>query len=71
MKEVAASKEKDRETAQHLAQRYHYEFVELKGVHLDLDLFHSIQVDLMFRYNFVPLRIEGNALVVEIGRAHV
>ena len=33
-------------------------------MHLDLELFQSIQVDLMFRYNFVPLRIEGNALVV-------
>jgi type IV pilus assembly protein PilB len=64
MKELIESKEKDRATAQQLAQRYHYEFVELKGVHLDLDLFHSIQVDLMFRYNFVPLRMEGHSLVV-------
>jgi type IV pilus assembly protein PilB len=38
----------------------------LKGVHLDLELFRSIQVDLMFRYNFVPLRMEGNSLVVAI-----
>src|ERR1044071_6043758 len=64
MKEIVETKQKDREAARHLAERYHYEFVELKGVHLDLDLFHSIQVDLMFRYNFVPLRLEGNALVV-------
>src|SRR2546426_1822899 len=64
MKEVVENKERDRTAARQLAERYRYEFVELKGVHLDLDLFHSIQVDLMFRYNFVPLRIEGNALVV-------
>ena len=64
MKEMVESKEKDRAHAQHLAERYHYEFVELKGVHLDLELFHSIQVDLMFRYNFVPLRVEGSSLVV-------
>src|SRR5215510_6302278 len=64
MKEIIEAKQKDRETARQLAERYHYDFVELKGVHLDLDLFHSIQVDLMFRYNFVPLRVEGNALVV-------
>src|SRR5437879_9320361 len=64
MKEIIETKQKDRDTARHLAERYHYDFVELKVVHLDLDLFHSIQVDLMFRYNFVPLRIEGNALVV-------
>ena len=66
MKEIVETKQKDREAARQLAQRYHYEFVELKGVHLDLDLFHSIQVDLMFRYNFVPLRLEGNALVVAV-----
>jgi type IV pilus assembly protein PilB len=64
MKEVLENKERDRATARQLAERYRYEFVDLKGVHLDLDLFRSIQVDLMFRYNFVPLRVEGNALVV-------
>src|SRR5688572_28517814 len=51
-------------TAEALAARYQYEFVDLKGIHLDLELFHTIQVDLMFRYNFVPLRLEGNSLVV-------
>src|SRR5436309_13574273 len=64
MKEVVENKERDRAAAQHLAERYRYEFVDLKGVHLDLELFRSIQVDLMFRYNFVPLRVEGNALAV-------
>jgi type IV pilus assembly protein PilB len=64
MKEVVENKELDRTAARRLAERYRYEFVSLKGVHLDLDLFHSIQVDLMFRYNFVPLRMEGGALVV-------
>jgi type IV pilus assembly protein PilB len=64
MKEVIENKQRDVNTAKHLAERYRYEFVELKGIHLDLELFRSIQVDLMFRYNFVPLRIEGEALVV-------
>src|SRR5438093_11858100 len=64
MKEVLENKEKDRAAAKQVAERYRYEFVDLKGSHLDLELFHSIQVDLMFRYNFVPLRLEGNALVV-------
>src|SRR6058998_1552389 len=64
MKEIQENKERDRVTAKQLAERYRYEFVELKGSHLDLELFHSIQADLMFRYNFVPLRLEGNALVV-------
>ena len=66
MKEVLENKEKDRTAAKQLAERYRYEFVDLKGAHLDLELFHSIQVDLMFRYNFVPLQMEGNALVVAI-----
>src|SRR5437016_2493896 len=64
MKEILENKEKDRAAAKQLAERYRYEFVDLKGSHLDLELFHSIQVDLMFRYNFVPLRMEVNALVV-------
>jgi type IV pilus assembly protein PilB len=64
MKEVVENKEKDRATAKQLAERYRYEYVDLKGAHLDLELFRSIQVDLMFRYNFVPLRVDGNALVV-------
>src|SRR2546428_754648 len=66
MKEILENKEKDRAAAKQLAERYRYEFVDLKGSHLDLELFHSIQVDLMFRYNFVPLRLEGNAPVVAI-----
>src|SRR5437773_11466408 len=64
MKEVVENRERDLANARQLATRYRYEFVDLKGTHLDLELFRSIQVDLMFRYNFVPLRIEGNALVV-------
>src|SRR5436189_4929134 len=64
MKEILENKEKDRAAAKQLAERYRYEFVDLKGSHLDLELFHSIQADLMFRYNFVPLRLEGSALVV-------
>ena len=55
MKEVLENKEKNRTAAKQLAERYRYEFVDLKGAHLDLELFHSIQADLMFRYNFVPL----------------
>src|SRR5947207_4943567 len=66
MKEVAEDKEPRRAAARQMEERYRYEFVDLQSLHLDLELFHSIQVDLMFRYNFVPLRMEGNALVVAI-----
>ena len=56
----------DREHARQLAARYRYDFVELKDIHLDLELFRTIPVDLMFRYNFVPLGTEGNALVIAL-----
>src|SRR5688572_15427278 len=62
MKELAISD--DRQTAKQLAQRYRCDFVELRNADLDLDLFRSIQAELMFRYNFVPLKKEGDSLVV-------
>ena len=42
--------------ARALAGRYYHEFVDLKETRIDHDLFHSIPVDLMFRYNFVPIQ---------------
>jgi type IV pilus assembly protein PilB len=41
--------------ARQAASRYRCEFVDLKSIRIDPDLFHSVPVDLMFRYNFVPL----------------
>ncbi len=38
-----------------LARRYRCEFVDLKNFHIQHELFRKIKVDLMFRYNFVPL----------------
>jgi type IV pilus assembly protein PilB len=38
-----------------VAARYRCEFVDLREVRIDHDLFHSVPVDLMFRYNFVPI----------------
>ena len=54
----------DRERARALAERYRYEFVDLRNVHLDVDLLRSTPVDLMFRYNFVPLGVAGDALEI-------
>src|SRR5678816_760604 len=62
MKELTISD--DRQAAKQLAQRYRCDFVELSGTDLDLELFRSIQAELMFRYNFVPLKRQGEALVV-------
>ncbi|MBK9170374.1 MAG: type II/IV secretion system protein [Bryobacterales bacterium] len=48
--------------ARALAMRYRCEFVDLKSASIDHDLFRSIPVDLMFRYNFVPLHLEDGTL---------
>jgi type IV pilus assembly protein PilB len=41
--------------ARDIARRYRCEFVDLNDFQLQHDLFKKIPVDLMFRYNFVPL----------------
>jgi type IV pilus assembly protein PilB len=46
----------DLERAQDIARRYRCEFVDLTNFELHHDLFKRIPVDLMFRYNFVPLQ---------------
>ena len=43
------------ERAERLARRYHAEFVDLKNFKIQHELFKSVPVDMMFRYNFVPL----------------
>jgi type II secretory ATPase GspE/PulE/Tfp pilus assembly ATPase PilB-like protein len=52
--------------AQELARRYRYEFVDLREGHIDHDLFRSVPVDLMFRYNFVPLKVEDGLLEIAL-----
>lgn len=49
-----------------LALRYRAEFVDLRDAQIDHDLFRTIQVDLMFRYNFVPLHGDGQELEIAI-----
>jgi len=41
--------------ARDIARRYRCEFIDLNDFQLHHDLFEKIPVDLMFRYNFVPL----------------
>ncbi|HEY2843761.1 MAG TPA: GspE/PulE family protein [Bryobacteraceae bacterium] len=53
--------------ARAVAERYYHEFVDLREVRIDHELFTSIPVDLMFRYNFVP--IEGHNGTLEIALA--
>ena len=41
--------------AQDIARRYRCDFVDLKEFQLQHELFKKVPVDLMFRYNFIPL----------------
>ncbi len=55
------------EHAQDLGRRYRCEFVDLKNFHIQHELFRKIKVDLMFRYNFVPLQeTQDGRLVIAI-----
>ena len=52
--------------ARQLALRYRYEFVDLKEGRIDHELFKSVPVDLMFRYNFVPLHSDDGTLEIAL-----
>src|SRR5579862_3267171 len=52
--------------ARAVAQRYYHEFVDLREVKIDHDLFHSVPVDLMFRYNFVPIQAFNGSLEIAL-----
>jgi type IV pilus assembly protein PilB len=52
--------------AQAVAARYRCEYVDLRVAAIDHDLFRSIPVDLMFRYNFVPMRASNGTLEIAL-----
>src|ERR1700749_1588840 len=52
--------------ARDMAARYRCEFVDLREYHLDAELFKTVPVDLMFRYNFVPLEQTDSTLSIAI-----
>ncbi len=54
------------EQARALAKRYYHEFVDLRETRIDHDLFTSIPVDLMFRYNFVPIQGQNGTLEIAL-----
>jgi type IV pilus assembly protein PilB len=54
------------EQAKSVAERYRCEFVDLREVSIDHDLFRKIQVDLMFRYNFVPMQEVNGTLDIAL-----
>src|SRR6202171_1578919 len=52
--------------AQALAARYRYDYVDLRETAIDHELFRSIPVDLMFRYNFVPIQARNGSLDIAL-----
>src|SRR5450631_1243378 len=54
------------EHAQAIAARYRGEYVDLRETGIDHDLFRTIPVDLMFRYNFVPLHAQNGSLDIAL-----
>src|SRR6188768_3395772 len=52
--------------AQRTAERLGLEYVDLEKFAFDPELFRSIPVDLMFRYNFVPRRRTAGGLEVVV-----
>src|SRR5438874_2778918 len=54
------------EQARAIASRYRCEYVDLRETAIDHDLFRSIPVDLMFRYNFVPMKAHNGTLEIAL-----
>jgi type IV pilus assembly protein PilB len=61
-----ADLKQEREQARKLAERYRCGFIDLLEQRIDPELFRTIQADLMFRYNFVPLMVQNNTLVIAV-----
>ncbi len=58
--------EQESANARSVAARYRCEFVDLREEKIDHDLFHSVPVDLMFRYNFVPIQVNNGTLDIAL-----
>ncbi len=54
------------DAAKALAKRYRCDYVDLKEERIDHGLFQNIPVDLMFRYNFVPLNASNGSLEIAL-----
>jgi type IV pilus assembly protein PilB len=56
----------ERTQAEAMAARYCAEFVDLKNFKIQHELLRTVPVELMFRYNFVPIEQKGGALVIAV-----
>jgi len=66
IRERKISRAQEEQIARGLAERYRLEFIELEDFEIDHELFRSIPVDLMFRYNFVPFKRENGTLYIVV-----
>jgi type IV pilus assembly protein PilB len=58
--------EKEAADARSLAARYRYDFVDLRDQRIDAELLADVPVDLMFRYNFIPLAAHNGTLDIAL-----
>ena len=63
---IRISREDEEQHAREVAARYRFRYIDLENVHIDSELFRSIPVDLMFRYNFVPMTEENGLLEIAV-----
>jgi len=56
----------ERSMAEALARRYRTEFIDLKNHKIQHELLRTVPVELMFRYNFVPIEKIGETLVIAV-----
>src|SRR5271157_2963837 len=56
----------ERAQAESLSRRYHAEFVDLKNFKIQHDLLRTVPVELMFRYNFVPIEQQQDVLTIAV-----
>jgi len=56
----------ERAQAEELARRYRAEFVDLKNFRIQHDLLRTVPVELMFRYNFVPIEEHEETMVIAV-----
>jgi type II secretory ATPase GspE/PulE/Tfp pilus assembly ATPase PilB-like protein len=66
LEKIRLSPLEETDQAKAFAARYRCEFVDLREALIDHDLFRSVPVDLMFRYNFVPMQAHDGTLDIAL-----
>ena len=66
MLETTPDLQAELQQAQRLAERYQFDFVDLRDCRPDMDLLRSIPLEVMLRYEFLPLEMRDEQLVVAV-----